>query len=280
MISIIICSRNIDISPELKENIATTIGCEYELIVIDNSTTKYSIFQAYNEGVLCAKGSVLCFMHDDVMFCTEDLGKIVEMHFEVDDHLGMMGFAGAHFMPSMPMYWHDSPFISENNLTTRKGQTEECFSREFFGDKTLVEVAAVDGLCFFVRADLFKKISFDEKTFTGFHMYDMDISFQVREAGFKVCVCKDVLVEHFYDFNPSPKGLELFENNMKKFYKKWSSCFPLVIGLEGVSDGMIVQLDSYVKRFLQQDESLQNIRKSKAYRLGKTILKPIKMLKR
>ena len=66
MISLIICSRTADISDELKQNIATTIGCEYELCVIDNSRNEYSIFTAYNEGVRRAKGDILCFMHDDI----------------------------------------------------------------------------------------------------------------------------------------------------------------------------------------------------------------------
>lgn len=59
MISCIICSRQPDISAELKENIATTVGCEYELVVIDNSKDEYSIFSAYNEGVRCAKAYLL-----------------------------------------------------------------------------------------------------------------------------------------------------------------------------------------------------------------------------
>jgi hypothetical protein len=28
-----------------------TIGCEYELIIIDNSENKYSIYEAYNLGI-------------------------------------------------------------------------------------------------------------------------------------------------------------------------------------------------------------------------------------
>ncbi|MDR1610676.1 MAG: hypothetical protein LBS08_04115, partial [Candidatus Symbiothrix sp.] len=42
MISIIICSKNKDISEQLKSNIEATIGVRYELIVIDNSKQDYS----------------------------------------------------------------------------------------------------------------------------------------------------------------------------------------------------------------------------------------------
>ena len=47
MLSLIICSRTPKISNALEKNIAETIGCEYELVVIDNSQNKYSIFSSF-----------------------------------------------------------------------------------------------------------------------------------------------------------------------------------------------------------------------------------------
>ncbi len=76
MISLIICSRKSDISNSLKENIERTIGTDYELIVIDNSTNKYSIFSAYNEGVRRSKGDILCFMHEDILYHMEKTVKL------------------------------------------------------------------------------------------------------------------------------------------------------------------------------------------------------------
>ena len=78
MLSLIICSRTPRISEELEKNIAETIGCEYELVVIDNSKNKYSIFSAYNEGVRRSKGDVLCFMHDDILYKTNGWGTKVD----------------------------------------------------------------------------------------------------------------------------------------------------------------------------------------------------------
>ena len=98
MISLIICSRQPDIPQSLKENIAETIGVEYELVVIDNSKNQYSIFQAYNEGVRRAKLSYLCFMHDDILYHSPDWGKKVVEHFE-DKRVGAIGVVGSHYMP-------------------------------------------------------------------------------------------------------------------------------------------------------------------------------------
>ena len=50
MISIIICSRQKELSAQLKNNIQNTIGTEYEIIKVDNSQNEYFITQAYNKG--------------------------------------------------------------------------------------------------------------------------------------------------------------------------------------------------------------------------------------
>lgn len=280
MISAIICSRSKDIASDQRSNIEETVGADVEIVVIDNSANTETIFSAYNKGVKSAKGDLLCFVHDDVMFRTNGWGRLIETHFLAEEKLGMIGFAGAHFLPDVPMYWDESPFISEHNLTTRNGQTEQCFSLEHFGENALSEVAAIDGMCFFVRRSLFDSIAFDEATFNGFHLYDMDISMQVREAGFKVCVCNDVLVEHFYDYNPSKAGFGLFETNLRKFHEKWFSRLPLAVGLGGMTGGVVSQLNEYVKRQMELKKSLEIIGESKAYRLGKTLLHPLKALTR
>ena len=88
MISIIICSRKADISQGLKDNIAATIGCEYELCVIDNSHNEYNIFTAYNEGVSRAKGDILCFMHEDVKYISNGWGEKVYKSIQNNVNIG------------------------------------------------------------------------------------------------------------------------------------------------------------------------------------------------
>ena len=97
MISCIICSRQPDISAELKENIVSTIGCEYELVVVDNSKNEYSIFSAYNEGVRRAKGDILCFMHEDILFYNKGWGFSIISHCKKYSDVGVLGVYGGHF---------------------------------------------------------------------------------------------------------------------------------------------------------------------------------------
>ena len=105
MISLIICSRTPEISNKLATNIAETIGCEYELVVIDNSRNSYSIFSAYNEGVRRANGNILCFMHDDILYKTIDWGKKVNCLYKENENIGVVGVLGSHYLTSKEGYW-------------------------------------------------------------------------------------------------------------------------------------------------------------------------------
>ena len=277
MISIIVCSRIGNISAEIKQNIAETIGCEFELTEIDNSDNRYSIFQAYNEGVGRSKGEILCFMHEDVLFRSQGWGTTIAKHFYDCEEIGLIGFGGTHFLPDTPMYWYSSPFISQHNLNNDQGIVEEHFHEEWFNGEVLIETVAVDGFCFFVRKALFDRIFFDDKTYNGFHMYDMDICMQVIEAGYKVCVCRSVLPEHCWSENKqfSKRGGDLFFYNLELFSEKWHCRLPIHKGLD-----LPEEMLDRVNRLCRQSYETKQIRKSKAFKLGKTILSPLGWIKK
>ena len=143
MISVIICSRQSDITSEQRRNILDTVGCECELVIIDNSGKHYSIFSAYNEGVRKSKGDILCFVHDDVEFVSANWGEKIIGHFD-DKSIGIVGFAGSHMLSKSPMYWVEMPFYSEYN------QINGVLSDNWmFPSKNIVDIVACDGFCFF-----------------------------------------------------------------------------------------------------------------------------------
>ena len=154
-----------------------------------------------------------------------------------------------------------------------------CFvhrNEDWFGGRSLVEVVAVDGFCFFMRKDLFEHVSFDEKTFKGFHLYDMDICMQVIDAGYKVCVFRDVLTEHCWSENKqfTKQGGGLFSLNLKLFSEKWQDSLPIDKGLDLPSE-MFTRVNALIRQLYNAEQ----IRHSKAYRLGKFIMAPINWIK-
>ena len=274
MISLIICSRRPTIPLRLRQSIAETISCDYELVIIDNSNDNLSIFKAYNEGVVRSKGEILCFCHDDVLFRSENWGANVHALF-TDESIGAVGVIGTHFLPNAPMYWWSSPFISQYSINYDNGQANLNDNREFFHGH-LADVVAIDGVCFFIPKRLFSSIRFDDENYDGFHLYDMDISMQVQKLGKRVCVTDVLTIEHFWSeasFNDK-KYMAVLDNNLNLFQKKWEKDLPMVRGID--EPEIVIHR---INNLCIQSYEATRIKKSKAYHLGRLLLKPFKVFK-
>lgn len=228
MLSLIICSKYPTTPKELVQNISNTIGCEYEIIHMDNSQGKYSIFQAYNEGVRLSKGNNLCFMHEDLVFHSQNWGVKVEQYLQ-DEQLGLLGVAGGKAVPTKGdarMGGHFHSFNWDRHYTLEKSP-RSVIDRKKSPKGQLMECAIVDGLWFCIPKTMFEQIKFDENTYQGFHLYDLDISMQVQMTGRKVAICDDIIIEHdsIGLFNQS------FEDNLALFSEKWKDVLPLQRGI-------------------------------------------------
>jgi GT2 family glycosyltransferase len=140
----------------------------------------------------------------------------------------------------------------------------------------------VDGFWMCIKRELFGKISWDDKTYNGFHCYDVDICMQVWQAGYKVQVIPDILIEHK---SPGNTDCVYLEQN-QRFFKKWENSLPSCHGVQlthtdiAQRTQMVKQMRGYLRLFLDTERRLNNIQKSKAYRLGKFLLKPFELLKK
>jgi hypothetical protein len=227
MLSIIICHRNIELLNAIKDNIKKTVGIPYELIIIDNSDSKYSIFSAYNEGVKRAKNDILCFVHEDILFHTNAWGKKVLNHF-TDVEVGMIGVSGGMAQSEIPSPWWTNNYFAKSaryilmkDLKKQDGELYSYYSNPF-NDENRTEVIIIDGMWFCIRKSLFEKISFDEITFKGYHLYDADISMQVLQYS-RNYVAFDILVEHRW----SGKISEDYYTGLPKFTHKWKEQLPI-----------------------------------------------------
>lgn len=261
MLSLIICSRTKDLPLSLKENIESTIGAEYELVVIDNSKNQYSIFSAYNEGVRRSKGDLLCFMHDDIMYDAVGWGNNVVRHFD-DPNTGLIGVFGGHYLPDTVCHVFDSELFSWNFRQIVGEGIEDRMSKSHFGNAGEVEAVAVDGIWFVVRKQLFDKISFDER-YRGFHYYDMDICMQVWANGYKCKTVDDIHLTHVSNGGYNDD----FVFNSYRFYEKWKSCLPMKKGLFYDEEtyhvaGMLCQFRRYSRELELENQKLRVLGKS------------------
>ena len=222
MISIIICARNKDIDDVLRENIAQTIGTEYEIIVINNSLNKYSLFSAYNKGVSLSKYPLLIFMHDDIAYHTKNWGKNVLLHFE-NISVGAIGIAGSPYMSINKGGWWSSG-LGYLYLLQSENKNKIPERQNYFPSlNNNRQVVMLDGVWFCVRKQIFDIIQFDEENFKGFHFYDLDTTLQVYQSGFKLLCIEDITIHHFSKGNLNKKWLE----GLNIFYNKWNKVLPI-----------------------------------------------------
>ena len=196
MLSLIICSRDAVAVAALSSNIADTIGVPYELIVINNSTAKYGICEAYNIAAAQARHELLCFMHEDIRFHTTGWGRIVA-EILVDPTIGVLGVSGGTWQVAAPAAWWGCglELCRENVLNVFADGTRRMDLRNPEGT-ALTDVAVVDGLWMCSRREVWEQHPFDSATFSDFHFYDIDYCTELFHQGLRVCVTFGLVLEH------------------------------------------------------------------------------------
>ncbi len=198
MISLILCSRTGILAQDVLENITQTIGIPFELIVIDNSTSRYSIFSAYNEGIRRSKFPYLCFIHEDILFRTLNWGELLVRHLQ-KEKAGILGIAGSHFTLPTIAGWGFNPSQSMHYLQRMNpNEPAELFSVKYIAtDSDSSSATCIDGVFLAMTRELSLNIRFDDVTFQGFHCYDQDICMQAFILGYDNRVIFDIMIEHF-----------------------------------------------------------------------------------
>ena len=221
MISIIVCSTHKEVDRKLEENVRMTIGdIVYELIWIDNADNKYSICAAYNEGVRRANYQYLCFMHEDIVFYTQNWGRLV-VEYMSDTIVGGVGVQGCTYFDESTIYWTMSGFRKANTILP--GHTDKINENDYLVEGN--DVVVIDGMWMCIRKELFQNIHWDEQTYKGFHMYDMDICMQILMRGMKIQIVDDLWIQH----NSYGNWNESFFEGIKLFHEKWDAFLPVSV---------------------------------------------------
>ncbi len=218
MISIIICSRKKGITDVLSANINESIGCDFELIIIDNSENRYSIFEAYNIGIENSKGEYLCFIHDDILFHTIGWGSIISNIFATNDDYGLIGIAGSSQKTRTPSGWWDCNNQYKSINIIQHYPNGKAVKEQFgFESGILKEVVIVDGVFLALRKEM--NVVFDEKL-KGFHSYDFNIAIETKRKNYKIGVTNQILIEHFSIGNLNHEWIESIIE-VHKYYHKY-----------------------------------------------------------
>jgi GT2 family glycosyltransferase len=183
--------------------------------------------RAINQGIAAAKGDYIGVMHNDVIILEDGwLEKILKV-MESDPDIGIAGLAGRKEI-------YKTGSVNEESL--RHNLQNEDLNPPM--EEEVSAVAVVDGLCFIMNRRFLEKAKGFDENYGYMHCYDLDISLQSVEAGFRNVVVK-VEAMHIGNGGMTRKTREykelvdddygLLKRNCRIFSRKWKHILPLKI---------------------------------------------------
>ncbi len=165
--------------------------------IITNSQNK-GFAASVNQGFEAAGGNYFCILHNDVEFEAPVLFKLEKL------------------MDENPEYMLLGP------LTSSTLNPDQLINNQKDNADPIAETDYLDSFCIIMRAEAALKM--DEKYTLAF-FDDIDLSFQVRDAGHKVGIATEIAVNHHYGTTTFGLDLdtesELYWKNIAYFNEKW-----------------------------------------------------------
>lgn len=197
MISIIICSVSEHYLQQVQNSIRTTIGIDYEVLFYDNSKANKGICEVYNLLAEKARYPYVCFLHEDILFNTNNWGQVIERIFQ-DETIGLIGVAGSKFKSQYFSGWYNGnmEFDCENIIHEDRGtgENEKIYLNSDPG-KMIQEVVCIDGVFICAKKSVWEKTKFNERELKGFHFYDIDFSTRISYFS-KIVVTYEIEMIH------------------------------------------------------------------------------------
>ena len=190
MISVIVCSADDARFSKTTAHYATLLASvRHEMVRIADAP---GMAEGYNRGIATSRGDILIFTHDDIRFLAPDFSRRLLDHL---DYCDMLGVAGTTLLVSAR--WTDAgpPYLyGQVAIFNPAGMIDV----EIWGNATrrVDRIQALDGAFLCCRRNVAADLPFDQQTFTGFHLYDLDFSFRAFIGGYRLAVCNDLEALH------------------------------------------------------------------------------------
>jgi len=189
--------------------------------------TNLGPIRAINQGIRAARYGYIMVIHNDVIILEKGWLRKVIAPMDADPMVGVVGLAGRQEI-------YKTGCVNEESLKHNL-QNEDL--NEPMGEE-VARVAVIDGLCFTMRRELLDKIGGLDESFGYMHCYDLDLSLQSINAGFKNVVVK-VSAIHIGNGGMTRKLRDykelvrddygLLKRNCKILARKWSRLLPLKV---------------------------------------------------
>jgi len=150
--------------------------------------------EGYNRGTDRSRGDLLVFSHDDIEILTPQFVPRLKWHLESHDLVGVAGTTRL-----VDGGWRSAGNAHLYGQVAQVNWKHHRFDVLSFGDPSTARepVQALDGLFLACKRAVLESIHFDEETFDGFHLYDLDFTFAAYLAGMRLAVCGDLPILHY-----------------------------------------------------------------------------------
>jgi hypothetical protein len=218
MISVIICSVDDAKFAAVEATYRNLLASdEHEIIRIADAR---SMCEGYNRGVGQSRGEIIIFSHDDIEIHAPDFRQKLLSHLGRCD---IAGLAGTTQLAGPAWAWAGPPHVyGQLGVYVR---AKNLFDAAIYAAPTrhIKNIQALDGVFLACHRSVVEATPFDERTFGGFHHYDLDFTYRAFHAGMKLAVCCDLDLIHFSlgDF-----GSEAWKSSAARFMQKHGGTLP------------------------------------------------------
>ena len=212
-VSVIVCSIDARKFERVSANYRRLLGPSLlEIIGIHDAR---SLAEGYNRGLDLACGDVLVFSHDDIEILSPDFAARLEEHLRLYD---LVGIAGTTRLIGGGWYFSGHPF--DYMLLISPHPETGLLTMIIEGGGTLVVpgIQGLDGVFLATRAPVARAMRFDAATFDHFHLYDLDFSYRAFLSGFRLAVCRDLVLIH----QSQGKYSDRWDHYRRRFEHKFS----------------------------------------------------------
>jgi len=232
------------------ESILRNTRAPFEIVAVDNASTQdvkgyfdsirpkadiiyirneknLGPIRAINHGIKAAKYDYITIIHNDVVIMEDGwLDKIIGV-MKNDPLIGIAGLAGRKEIYKTGSVNEESLKHNLQNENLNPPMPEE-----------VSNVAVIDGLCFVMKKSLVDKVGGLDEKYGYMHCYDLDISLQSIEAGFRNVVVKVEAIhignggrtrvtKEYRELVKDDYGL--LKKNCRIFAEKWRNMLPLKV---------------------------------------------------
>ena len=191
LVSVVACSIDDGKLAGLRSSCERAFGAwPWELVAIRDAR---SLCEGMARGFAATRGELVVFCHDDIAFLSSSLGPALSRALACADVVGVVGttrLAGPAFAWAGKAFTRG--FVAE---PSRAGHGVDLVVYNPAPGIT-AGIVALDGLFIAARRETVSALGFDERTFDGFHLYDMDFCWRAHRSGRRLAVTSEIVVRH------------------------------------------------------------------------------------